>query len=954
MKLSPKLILVLFSLWVAATATALNIKGTIRDSESEPLAGATIKLLAQKDSAFVKGTKTNDKGVFTLADVKKGSYIVEASYIGYANYYKNVTISTSSVTLDPVNMTESSIMLQEVVATGVKTQIKVMEDTIEYNADSYKVQPNAVVEDLLKRLPGVEVGSDGSITANGKTVSKILVDGKEFFSDDPKVASKNLPVEMVDKLQVVDRKSDLARLTGVDDGEEETVINLTVKKDMKNGYFGNIEAGYGTDDRYKVNFNLNKFWNENQMTLLGNFNNVNELGFTDSNGNRFQRFGGNNGITTSKALGLNFNVGNQEIFRVGGDVMYSYSSSNSIQSQERQYLFTDSTSYSSTDKWTRDRGHNLRADFRMQWKPDSFNTLDIRPNISYNRNDSWSVDSSWTRAGDAARSPVNYSYNNGTSSGHSLEYGAQAIYNHSFKHHRGRSFSVQARYSHSNVREKMNSYSRNIFYLFNDSLDLYDQFTNNHTWSDQVEGRLSWTEPLGNVKNGNFLTLSYRMQYRWNNADKLVYDHPVVYPDDPDYTGSGVDPVIDYAVEVLNEDLSNRFRNEYMNQDIRVGFKHVSSALNMEVGMSLVPTMMKSIDLINEAKNVPKRNVMNYAPFLRFRYRMSKTRSFNARYNGRSSQPSMTQLQPVADMSDPLRIVIGNPDLNPSFTHNLTLRFQDFNADAQRSIMAMANVSMTQNSIVSKTTYNSETGGQTTTYENVNGVWSGRLMMMFSTPFRNKAWQFSNNLFTNYNRSVGFNNGERNVSGAFSVSESFSLAFRPDNLELELRPNYSLQTTHNSLATTSDNTVHRYGASFNAYYYTPIGVVLATDVSYSDTKGYAAGYNQSEWMWNASISYQLLRSKSLTLSLKVYDLLQQKSNISRTITANYIDDSRYNSLTRYFMFTVAYRFNTFGKGKEPGNRGMDGPGGDGPGGRRGGGPGGPPPGGGGPGGGGPR
>lgn len=929
---SSRYLLVLILLSLSATVMyAFNIRGVVADENKEPMISATIRLLSSNDSAFVKGVQTNPNGVYTIPDIKNGNYIVEVSYIGYPNVFKNVSVNNSNVRVDTIYMQESGIELAEVVVKGVKTEIKVMEDTIEYNADSYKTQPNAVVEDLLKRLPGVEVDSDGKITANGKEVTKILVDGKEFFADDPKVASKNLPVDMVDKLQVVDRKSDLARLTGIDDGEEETVINLTVKKGMKNGYFGTVEGGYGTDNHYLGQFNINKFWNENQVTLLGNFNNINELGFTDSNGNRFRRFGGNSGLTTSQALGLNFNVGNQEIFRVGGNVMWSRSDRKVIRSQERQYLYNDSSSYSSTERDARDRGNNFRADFRIQWKPDSFNTLEIRPNVSFNINDSESMDSTLNMAGDAMRSAVSRSYNTNNSHGKSFEFGTDLIYNHNFKHHRGRSFSIQANYRHSNVREDENSFSRNIFYLFNDSIDLYDQVADNHSWTDNFSSRVSWTEPLGNVANGRFLTLAYRLNYRWNNSDNLIYDHPIFYPE-----GSLV-PEIDYTQLVFNDNLSNRFRNDYFNQDIRIGFRQVTKAMNLDAGISFVPQMSKSEDLLNSDKNIPKRWVLNFAPFLRYRHRFSNTRSININYRGQSSQPTLAQLQPVPDMSDPMNIIIGNPDLAPTFTHNLNLRLQDFNQQKQRSIMAMANLRMTQNSIVSIITRDPQTGAQTTNYTNVNGIWNANGMFMISMPLKNKAWQWSNNVFLNYNQSIGFNNGERNRSGSFNVRESMSLAFRPDNLEFELRPYYSLQSTHNTLMTTSNMNVHSYGGTFSSYYYTPIGLILNTDLSYTGTAGYAEGYNQNKWMWNASISYQFLRDKSLTASVKAYDLLRQQNSISRSVTANYIDDTSVNTLTRYFMFTLSYRFNTFGKGKQPGGRedgtrGPRGPGG-GPGGR---------------------
>ena len=737
---------------------------------------------------------------------------------------------------------------------------------------------------------------------------------------------------MIEKLQVVDRKSDLARLTGVDDGEDETVINLTVKPGMKNGYFGTIEGGYGTDSRYMGSFNVNRFWNDNQVTLLGNFNNINELGFTDSNGNRFRRFGGNNGINTSQALGVNFNVGKGEIFRVGGDVMYSHTDRRSIQSANNKYSWqNDSISFQ--DSWSnkRDRGHNVRADFRVEWRPDSFNTIDFRPTFSYNLNRSASIDSALT-SGSINRIPVNNTFNDVTSRGNSFEYGARLIYNHNFRNRPGRSFSVNLEYKHSNVREHSDSYSRNLFYMFNDSIDVYDQYEFNHTWSDQAQARLSWTEPLGDPKKGNFLTFSYRAQYRWNNTDKMVYDHPIDY-DHLDIFGY---PLVDYSQEIYSDSLSNRFRNDYFNQDIRVGYKHVSATHNLDVGLSLVPQMSRSENLITDAKSIPTRWVWNYAPFLRYRYKLGKTRSIMLNYMGRSSQPTMTQLQPVADISNPLNIVIGNPSLDPTFSHNVRLRFQDFNSASQRSIMVMGDFQVAQNSIVSKATYDQLTGGRTTTYVNVNGVWNGRLMAMMSQPLRNKAWQLSAHVFTMLNQTINFADGSRNRNFTYSVNFMPSIAFRPDNLELELRPRYSVQNTTNTFSRDNNQTIQNFGGSFSAYYYTPIGVILNSELTYTGTKGYAAGYDKNEWMWNASISYQLLRDKSLTLSVKAYDLLQQKSNVSRTISGNCTSDILYNDLTRYFMFTVSYRFNTFGKGKEPASREQRGPGG----------PGGPPPGGG--------
>lgn len=360
---------------------------------------------------------------------------------------------------------------------------------------------------------------------------------------------------------------------------------------------------------------------------------------------------------------------------------------------------------------------------------------------------------------------------------------------------------------------------------------------------------------------------------------------------------------------------------------------------NIDVGLSAVPQMSRSINLTNSKKTIPTRWVWNFAPYMRYRYKPNKTTSFGADYMGRSSQPTMAQLQPVADMSDPLRIIIGNPNLKPSFSHFIGLRFNNFNTEAQRSIMAMGHIQITQNSVASRSAYDPNTGGSTTTYENVNGSWNAFLMNMISMPLRNKAFVFSNRLHVRYMQSVGFNNNERNRSGDLSLSIFPSLAWRPANAELEIRPNYAFRHVTSSLQLSGQRNVHTYGGTFNATYYTPFGIVLNTDLNYSETSGYSAGYDTRQWMWNASISYQFLRNKAATISLRAYDLLQQKSNISRLVTATAISDNLYNSLTRYFMISFAYKFNTFGNGNQPTDRNARrfGPGGHG-------GPMGPPPG----------
>ena len=913
------------------------INGVLVDSQdTTELMEATVRLLmATKDSTMVKGTTTDINGVFNIKGVKPGKYLLRFSYLGYNDLIKHVTIGDDGrdVNMGVVTMDPNTILLKETVVMGVKSPIVVKEDTIEFNADTYKTQANAVVEDLLKRLPGVEIGSDGKITANGKEVKKILIDGKEFFSDDPTVASKNIPADMINKLQVIDRKSDLARLTGVDDGDDETVINLTVKKGMNNGWFGTVNAGYGTDDRYAGNVMINHFRDGNQFTILGGGNNTNNLGFGDGASGRFQRWGGDRGVTTSQYAGLNFNVGSKEDdhFRVGGDIMYSHSDRDTRTSTARQNLLTDSVSYYDANTAARDKSHNLRGDFRIKWEIDTCNTLDIRPNFSFNFNKSERNDSSLTRAGDAAMTRVNRSLSNFFNDGKSFEWGTRLIYNHKVASHPGRSQSLMLNYSYSNVREDADTYTDNTYYLLTDQDQLIDQTANNRRKTHSITGRLSWTEPIGDIKNARFLEFSYRGNFRSTTSDKMVYDN----------TREGIWPSGTVTDQEWNESLSNSFRNKFFNQEFSLGFRQVRKAYNLNVGISVNSAMSKSKDLINSARDIKERWAWSVAPYARFRYKFTDTRNLNFFYRMRAQQPSISQLQPVADVSNPLNVITGNPELKPTFNHNINLRFGDFAQGAQRSIMAMMNVDFAQNSIVSTVSTDELTGARYTSYTNVGGVWSAMTMNMLSFPFGSqKTWYFTSHLFARYGVTKSVTNGVENRSNTLRLNYSPGLAFRNSVFDIELRPTYGFQNTTTSALKSNTRNINTWGGMFNGTYSAPFGLVISTDLRYSTTSGYSAGYNSDQWIWNGSVAYQFLRDKQAAVTLSVYDILGQRKNIYRNVTGDYIEDVFYNSLGRYGMVTFTYRFNTFKKGEQPKDRNADrwgGPGRFGPGGPPGGG-----------------
>ena len=911
----------LFLIFFIETAVAAVITGNISDSEKMALPGASVSLKSLPDSISVELKTTNTDGNFKLNDIKPGKYLLSITMVGMDEYQKSIDIKDKNQNIDlgKIVLSENAILLKETVVTGIRAAVVAKQDTIEFNADSYHTAPNATVDQLLKKLPGVEVGSDGSITSNGKTISKILVDGKEFFADDPQMATKNLPSNMVDKVQVIDRKSDLARLTGIDDGEEETVINLKVKKDMNNGWFGNVSAGYGIDDKYSGSFVINNFHNGNQITLLGGLNNINENGFSDRGRGRFRDFGGTGGISTAQRLGLNFNVGNEEIFRIGGNVLYSHSDRKTTQKSATQYLFPDSVSYQDAGSYNNDKGHNLNVDLRLQWNIDDYNTLDFRPRFSMNFRDSEKNDSSTLRAGDALMSLVNQNNNFQNNNGKSYQTSGNLIFNHKFASKPGRSFSVNVQYSFSKTLQKSVTWSNIIYYLLHDEDEELYRYLDNKNYSNSVEGRLSWTEPLGNPQLGNFMTFSYRTKYQWNNADLYTYNLPI--PED------GID-YYDLAItdlppgSVFDPDLSNSFRNKFFTQELQVGYKKVSKTLNLDAGLLFSPSSSASHDLINDARDIPTRWVWNVSPFANIRVKFSNSSSLRANYRARTSQPSISQLQPVPDVSNPLNITIGNPDLKPTFTQNIGLNFNNFNAERQQSLMLMLNASYSLNSIVSRTVTDSETGGRTTTYSNVNGNTNLFFMGMYTGPFSNKKWRFNARLNARYASTPGYINGDFNRSDNISLSPSAGITFSSDYFQASVNPNYSLSTVKNSLPQQNNRTIHSYGFNADASLYLPFGLDITTDLNFAANSGYTTGYNINQWLWNAQLSYSFLNDKSLTFSVKAYDILHQKKNINRSISANAIVDSEYNDLTRYVLFSLTWSFNSLSK-KNKGPNGED-------------------------------
>lgn len=908
--------------------SAARITGKVLDWQKQPLAGVTVQLYQLPDSVRKGFVVTPESGKFSLSGIKRGKYSLKITMIGMEDFVKRISVSdtTKVVALGDIILQESAVMLNDAVVTAIKTAVVAKEDTLEFNAGSFKTQANASVEDLLKKLPGVEVDSDGKITSGGKSVSKILVDGKEFFGSDTQTATKNLPSDLIDKVQVVDRKSDLARLTGVDDGEDETVINLTVKKGMKDGWFGNLGVGYGTDRRYEGKMNISTFSDLNQISIIGGANNVNELGFGDSGRGRFNGFGGSNGITSAQRLGLNFNIGKTEDLRFGGNVFYSHSDQESASHQKAVNLYKDGVTQTSiSNSRSTDIGHNARGDFRLEWKMDKNNTLDFRPSFSFNKRDgeSYALSNLWNVLDDPTQhvnKNVSKKYNNGT--GYDLE--GRLIFNHNFESRPGRSFSVQANYSLSNTFQNNTSWNRIERFMEavesgDADLSEYYRFMDNSTISNRVGTRLSFTEPIGDVKNGNFFQVAYRMNLRLNSADQKTYDLPL---------GSVTEESVeDYKSvpegAIYSKENSNIYDNVFNTQELQVGYKKVNKMYNLEAGLLYSPSGISREDKENPEKNLSNWVWTNVAPFARLQYKFSKQTSLRADYRARSSQPSINQMQPVADVSNPNNIIQGNPNLKPSFSQNFGLHFNGYNVGSQRSINAMLNGSYTSNNVVTKRMTDLTTGSSYTTYENASGDWSAMGMVMVNQPFANKKWRLSVRTMGRYSSSIGYTNGVFNRSGNLMLRPSIGLTYSNDYLQISVNPNYGYQLTTSTLSGQKDRTANSGGARGDLAINLPFGLSINSDLNYTYNGGFSGSNfitsaDKSSYLWNAQVSYSMLANKSLTLSARVYDILRDRKNYVASNNSQGTTETWYDlNLGRYVMFGISYTFNTMQGKKKP-------------------------------------
>ncbi|BCI64349.1 uncharacterized protein BN472_02724 [Tannerella sp. CAG:118] len=901
-----------------------KVSGVVIDSnDKSPVIQATVQILSLRDSSMIAGNATNLDGHFSIP-APIGKYLLKVSFIGYKPTFTPITLTKAKpdINIGNIELHTDAIMLREAVIVGQAPEVTASEDTLVYNSSAYRVPEGSALEELVKKLPGAEVDENGKITINGKEITKIMIDGKEFFADDPNIAMKNLPVNIIEKVRAYDKQSDMARVTGIEDGEEETVLDLSVKPGMNQGFFGNVDGAIGTKDRYSGKLLANYFKNNNRFTVIGSANNVNDNSFPGGGGGFHRK---ENGLTAIKMGGFNFATESTKL-KTEGSVNFNYKDADIVSKQSSEtFVSTENSSFKNALDYTRNKTTNLIGDFFIEWRPDTMTTLIFRPRIKYGKTNNSNAQNSYTFNQDPGYSTdelfatddltslvpeaniVNTVLKNSLKKGNDINAGGSMIVNRRLNAD-GRNITFRGRYNYTNSNSDLFSISETEYFqqTVEDRLEILNRYITTPTKTSEYNARLTYSEP---IFKGGFLQFSYNFQYKHSKTDNTAFDMPQDWKIDAGTEGGS-----------LNSNLSKSATYNYYNHKMDLSFRWLREKMHFNAGVSFQPQHSTLTYSQGNYQVDTTRNVFNFTPTLDFRYKFSKTSQLRIRYRGRSSQPDMIDLLPITDNTDPLNITVGNPGLKPAFTNELRMEYNIFKPETQRGMFSFFNFRNVLNDISNRKIYNEETGGYTTTPENINGNWNLFGIVGTNTALRNKKYTINTFTRANYQNMVSYISDknitadtDKNTTKRLSLGERLRGTYRNDWWELSL--NGSIDYTHSrnnyQKSNNMDTYQFAYGASTNIRL--PWNMSISTDISQNSRRGYIdASMNRDELIWNAQLSQDFLKGNAATISVQFYDILHNQSNISRTISAAMRQDTEYNAIYSYCMIHFIYRLNLFG------------------------------------------
>lgn len=991
-----KLMLLIMSLMVTtAFAQRVTVSGRVTETDGKtPIEQATVQILSLPDSTYINGCVTNPKGNFTLPAVRPGQYAIKFSFVGYMSKVQsvNLTRNKTQVNLGTVTLADDAVMLKEAVVVAQAAQVEVIADTIQYNASAYRVPEGSALEELVKKIPGAEVSEDGKITLNGKDITKILVNGKEFFSDDPNVAMKNLTVDMVDKIKAYDKKSDQARVTGIDDGEEEAVLDLTMKKGQNQGVFANVTGGLGTKDRWMGQANVNRFSDHNQFSVMANLNNTNDMGFPGGGGGF--RMGGNNGLTTRKMVGANFAMETKKL-EMGGNIRFNYTK-NDVQSIGSS-INNQMENYSNNRSARLSKSQSINFDYRLEWKPTTSDNLIFRPRASYSKNDNTNNSYSTSSKVNPEDEPsllaeikeflngsgisvlqalpeqqrlnlINAQMSQSLSNSKNTNVSGELQYNHKFGDS-GRNLTFRLTAGYTDGSSESFSNTDQWLFQYGDSASHVRRYTDTPSKNYNYSGRLTYSEPIA---KGVYLQLSYQYTHRFSKNDQNTYD----WRNQLDLLDNPIGFLPSNYLSFRDPSQSKYVENNFNDHNVGLTLRVNQPKWQLNAGAMWRPqhtqTYYQQGAEMTHLESF-SHNYYNLAPTIDYRYNFSKQTRLRVQWRSNASQPSVSNMIPIINNSNPLNVSGGNPELEPSYSNNISAMFNTFIPSSQTSIMTNINYRSTSNSVSNMTVNNKMTGGTVSMPKNIDGNWNAMGMFVFNTAFKDKRFtvgSFSNVSFNNMasyfsNASSSeeaqsmirvdnfqhfledFRNlkAEKNITKNTSLSERLNFAFRTDLFDVGINGSIQYSNVTNKLQPKSNARTYNYSYGINGNLNLPWSMSISTDLTNSSRRGYNdASYNTNELLWNVQVSQRFLKGKAATLTLQIYDILRQQTNFSRSVIGTGWSDTEYNAINSYAMLKFSYRLNLLGskdmrdrmRGRMGGPGGFGGPGGPGgPGGGRG-------------------
>ena len=931
-----KIGIILFLCVATAMMAQKTLSGTILSkTDGQPIEMATVRLFALNgtDSTLVQGAQTHYDGLFILNNIQPGRYRLIVSSIGFNEHSQWVEMKNNNLDLPAIRLTEQVQHLAEVSVQGKAAEMTVKGDTIEYNTAAYQVAENANVEELLKKMNGVEVDKEGNVTINGEEIKAVRIDGKKFFGDDVQTATKNIPAEMIDKIQVIDEKSEMAKLTGFEDDETERIINLSLKKNRKKGIFGNYSGALGADMvadngqwfdydnqfisndfRYAANIFTNLLLGETQTTIIGSANNTNEIRSRRGRG----PFGGQNaGITRSENIGVNSNADltskiekkdDKTSLLLGGDASFNHSNNDTRTISQRDSYSEEATyiDRDSTNKLSQSWDAQMRLE--MEYQIDSMNKLILRPQISYT-NSTFAQTNDYTFDRDSVR--INDGYQRKNSLQEDINASMRATYNHKFAK-QGRSLTMRANVNFTNTKGQTDTYAWDNL-LNRAQVDQNTQSGNNAL---SYSLRTSFVEPIYQKNHLLEMVVSFSGNNRHSIKNQYSMDS---------VTGS-------YQYDSV---FSNELSNNMYTEQLELNYRWVNQKIDLTAGARVLATQTHSTTYYGGllARDTLY-NRWNWAPNMNFKYKFGSKEFARIIYRGTSRHPSITQMEPVRNNSDAMNETVGNLGLQPAFNHNIFAMYSRFNQEKFSSMMTGLRANITQDALVNNTIYD-QTGKRYMQTVNADMIpWSIGADFMSNTPFHKKMFQFHSRTAVSYNQRVAYvlreqdaddiaqmiaSNtlplGDASRTGNFRMSSDLTLRFTHEIVDIGIKNTNIYSLTHNSLNKKNISHIGDWIISGDATFHLPKSWNIATDIAYTSRHGYEGLNDVNELIWNFSVDKTWTNS---TLTLKVYDLLNDKKNIVQTVNETSVSYQKFNTLPTYFMLTYTYKLNRMGDLKATG------------------------------------